>query len=73
MFARKACAYLSEESFKWSTLRQAPSLPQNIRKNGKTGEGETLNSIKAFVNYGSKKFYNIGPRGFGVSLLNNIL
>ncbi len=60
MFAGKAKAYLSGAHFRHSTHRQAPGF---IRL-GWEGLIETKQSnlLGTQVNYGRKKFYNIGPR-----------
>jgi len=43
----------------------APALPTNIRLDWKgLPQGDTLAFYKTFVNYGCKKFYNIGPCSF---------
>ncbi len=61
MSASKAVAYLSEPLFRCSTLGQASGLT-NIRQGWKCQPWTKLISLlQTLINYGRKKFYNIGP------------
>ncbi len=44
-----------------SFIVQASGLPTNIRLDRKGLPGTNTSLLRNFVNYGCKKFYNIGP------------
>jgi hypothetical protein len=55
MFVGKAGAYPTVEQLKFTSLgKQWPRLERPVR-------AKHYSSLRKFINYGRKKFYNIGP------------
>ncbi len=62
VFAGKAGAYPSEAPFKCSILEWAPGLAHKQSTSmERLAKNKHSSLLRIFVNYGQKKFYNIGP------------
>jgi hypothetical protein len=61
MFACKGRVYQSEDFSNAHVWGRLSALPTNIRL-GWYARDKHSSLSKTFVNYGSKKFYNIGPK-----------
>ncbi len=61
MFAVKPRAYLSEANLKCSCVGSWPD-PQTLERPESPPRKKRSSLLWTFVNYGCKKFYNIGPR-----------
>ncbi len=64
MIVGKAGAYLAEALFRCSTLGYAPGLThKHYTRLERLNRNKHSSLLRTFVNYGRKKFYNIGCRG----------
>ena len=62
MFVGKARTYPIEAPFRCSTLRLAPGLALKQKPRlERLARGKHSSLLRKYVNYGRKKFYNIGP------------
>jgi hypothetical protein len=71
MFMIKDGVYLTEAPFMCSTLEKAPAQKQ-LNRLKKLARDEHARLLRKLVNYGRKKFYNIGPKKTGKATTNPI-